>query len=188
MNKCGTVRVAVLSVALVLSCSAAQSDSDGFSGRIERAAVEGSVAKLQAIRSALLKQTAVEQSEASSAELYTLAYIGWRIVQLLDDDGKKEKKRLLKEAQKQLEIVIKKEPENAEAYALRSGVIGQRPINISGFRSHRLGLLSAPPVTPSVGEVRAVRWLSATTPTACGGLAPPAPRPASEILQNSGGD
>lgn len=126
MSQYGIARVVVLCGAVALACGVVRSDSDDFLERIDRAVVEGSVAKLQAARSVLVREAGVDSGEATSGDLYTLSYIDWRIAQLLGDDSKKEKKQLLKEAQKQLDTVLEREPGNAEAHALKGGVIGLR--------------------------------------------------------------
>jgi tetratricopeptide (TPR) repeat protein len=64
--------------------------------------------------------------EAVAEWRYDWAYLNWRISQPLRDVDDKRRKRLLKEAQKQLDLLIEAEPENAEAHALRGTVIGDR--------------------------------------------------------------
>lgn len=48
------------------------------------------------------------------------------MAQLVGEGGKKEKKRLLKQAEKELNLVLETQPDDAEAYALRGTVIGDR--------------------------------------------------------------
>ena len=68
---------------------------------------------------------AVEQ-ETLAQMRYDWAYLNWRMAQLLRDLDDKRRKSLLKEAQKQLDLVLETEPENAEALALRGSAIGDR--------------------------------------------------------------
>ncbi|MCP3995821.1 MAG: hypothetical protein GY722_12270 [bacterium] len=118
-------------VGLVLATIAVASDADATFGlRAEQAVIQGSVVKMQALRSSLERDP--------SPDHYNLAYLDWRQSQLLPDNARKEKRRLLKRAQKHLEILLETDPDNAEAYALRGSAIGERITGMwSGMRLGR---------------------------------------------------
>jgi tetratricopeptide (TPR) repeat protein len=102
---------------------------DEPAGRIERAVVLGSVADLSAIKRTL--ETTIEaKGGPAGLDDYTLAYVGWRLCQILDPGEGKEKRRLLKEAQQRLEIRLERIPDDAEASALLGSVFGEQ---IDGF-------------------------------------------------------
>ena len=61
---------------------------------------------------------------------YNLAYVNWRLNQILGPDKKKEKRRLLKDAQKRIEARLERLLDEAESNALRGSVIGEQ---ITGF-------------------------------------------------------
>lgn len=115
-------------IGLGLATIAVAADADATFGlRAEQAVVQGSIAKLRALRSSLERD--------SSPDHYNLAYLDWRHSQLLPNKARKEKCRLLKRAQKQLETLLETDPENAEALARRGGVIGEQITGMwSGMR------------------------------------------------------
>jgi tetratricopeptide (TPR) repeat protein len=112
--------------------------------RIERAVVAGSLVDLEAIKALLLERLDAEDCEAGWIDNYNLAYISWRICQLLGPDEKKQKRRLLKEAQRRIEERLEYEPDDAESHALRGSVIGEQ---IGGFFR---GMFLGPKATKSL--------------------------------------
>jgi len=94
--------------------------------RIERAVVTGSVDDLRGIRSELERLVDAREGTAAPSDRYDLAYVTWRICQELAEDDKKERRKLLKDAQRELDLVLKAKPDDAEAHALRGSVIGDR--------------------------------------------------------------
>jgi len=94
--------------------------------RTERAVVTGDLEALRALRSTVLDRLESMKSRAPAGDRYDLAYLDWRISQLLRDAPKKQRKTLLKEAQRQLDLVLDQDPGHAEAHALRGSVIGER--------------------------------------------------------------
>ena len=113
-----------------------------FPTLIEEAVIQGSLVKLEAIRTSIEKRAGTADS-ATCDNQYLLAYTSWRTAQALHQQprSKKKRMRLLKGAQQWLEECLEQEPENAEAHALRGTVIGER---ISGmFKGIALGPKSA---------------------------------------------
>ena len=110
--------------------SGENTEQQPLTSRIERAVVVGSVETLREIRTTLLDRLDAADGEPAHSDRYMVAYVNWRITQWLDQKQGKERKKLLKEAQAHLQSVLKVEPGNAEAYALRGTVIGER---IGGF-------------------------------------------------------
>ena len=98
--------------------------------RIRQAIVDGSVEDLLGIRTELRLRTEAQEAKAESSDHYTLAYINWRICQLLPENEKKERRQLLKQAQRELDSILEADPSDAEAHALRGSLIGER---IGGF-------------------------------------------------------
>ena len=96
---------------------------------IEQAVARGSVERLRQIRSELSGEKAATGSTLAG-DCYLLAYTDWRIGQGLTRESRKERNRILKEAQGLLDQCIEKNPSDFEAHALRGTVIGER---ISGF-------------------------------------------------------
>src|SRR5262249_37797553 len=87
--------------------------------RIEQAVVLGSADQLTQCRDAL---RAADSSEAR----YTLAYVDWRLYTLSLNSHDKRGPEFLQEAEKLLEALVKREPDNAEAHALLSSVFGMQ--------------------------------------------------------------
>jgi hypothetical protein len=98
--------------------------------RVEEAVIAGSIENLKGVRTELLRRMSSSEEEKRSGDRYMLAYVNWRMTQLIGDDSRKERKRLLKEAQRGLEERIEEAPGDAETHALRGTVIGER---IRGF-------------------------------------------------------
>ncbi len=128
--------ILVCSVGLGLATTAIVADvGTTFGLRAEQAVVQGSIAKLQALRSNLEKDP--------SPDHYNLAYLDWRHSHLLPGKAKKEKRKLLKRAQKHLETLLETDPANPEAHALRGSAIGERITGMwSGMRLGRKAKVS----------------------------------------------
>lgn len=94
--------------------------------RIETAVTEGSIEILRAIRAELEEDIEEVEGAAGVADGYVLAFLDWRIAQLLDRGARKERKRLLTGAQMRLDLILKADPTHAEAHALRGTSIGDR--------------------------------------------------------------
>lgn len=114
-----SVAVAVVGVALLSGPVGSMETS--FASRdwweaVDRAVVAGSVKNLRGLR-----QSAKDATERTGSDsLYTryaLAFANWRLSQALE--SARERKRLLKEAQKQLDELLRSDPQTAEAHALR---------------------------------------------------------------------
>lgn len=140
-------------------------------GRVERAVSHGNLDDLRAVRALLLAQM---ESDETDGVRYDVAYVGWRIAQLLQEDSKKKAKKLLKESQRYLDTILKESEEDAEVWALRGSVIGDR---ITGMFS---GMFLGPkaggsleraaelaPDNPRVALQRGIGWFF--TPKAFGG-------------------
>ncbi len=123
----------ILTILVSASESKAANDFSAFVDELERAVVLGDAEKLNHFRQELESDS---QSGGVDAGLrhYTLAYVIWRLVDLLDE---KEGARLLKQAEGVLEALILKDPDNAEALALLGSVYG-RQIN-NAWKGMRLG-------------------------------------------------
>jgi hypothetical protein len=98
----------------------------GVEERIERAVEDGEAGDLLEIRAELQRLVESLGDRTAPSVRYNLAYVTWRICVKMPDREKKERKRLLKEAQEQLDLVLVSRPEDAEAHALRGSVIGGR--------------------------------------------------------------
>ena len=96
-----------------------------LSEHIERAVVLGSLEDLTRLRTDHRQHLESPDGDPNGGDRYRLAYLNWRIGQLLPED-KKKKKQLLKEAKKQLDLLLETAEEDAEAHALRGSVIGDR--------------------------------------------------------------
>ena len=83
--------------------------------RIERAVISADVAALRHYRE-LLQQTDVPGHSA-----YTLPYVNWRLSFLVD---KKERKRVSRDAQRELLTLVERRPDDAEALALLGAAYG----------------------------------------------------------------
>ena len=96
--------------------------------RFQPEVAAGDVAALDEARRELQESIAVGGASARevSAWRYDWAYLNWRIAQRLRGGDDRRRKALLKEAERQLELVITRSPEDAEAWALRGSVIGDR--------------------------------------------------------------
>lgn len=165
----------MLSICLtVLLAGAAPSAEPAWTGQLERAVAVGSLPSLQAMRIQLL-QDMESAGVPDGGQRYLLAYLNWRIQQNLDPEkDRKQRDRLLKEAQKGLKKLLKTDPGNAEALALRGSVLGER---IHGFfRGMFLGPKASKslrraaeiaPENPRVALQRGIGWYF--TPKAFGG-------------------
>ena len=142
--------------------------------RIESAVVEGSLDALRELREALEGRAERRPDGPTVQDRYDHAFINWRIGQVLPREARKEKQRLLKEAQQSLDRVLESEPGHAEAHALRGSVIGDRingafggmvlgpKANASLDRAHELA-----PENPRVALQRGIGFFF--TPRAFGG-------------------
>lgn len=113
--------------------------------RMERAVASGDIELLRSLRTAIAGRAA-----ASALDRYNLAYLDWRIGQLLPAGSRKEKKALLKEAQKQLDSILGSFPDDAEAHALRGTTIGERITGMFG------GMFLGPKATASLRRAAAL--------------------------------
>ena len=172
--------VSGLGLATAAPASDVSTGSQAFAIRAEQAIVQGSVAKLVALRSSL------ERSDKD--DRYNLAYLDWRTSQLLPHKSKKEKRELLKRAEEQLDQLLETESANAEAHALRGSVIGEQ---ISGMWSGmRLGkkstkslnrALELGPDNPRIALQRGISFFF--TPKSFGGGKPKAEKELRRALE-----
>lgn len=110
--------------------------------RIERAVITADLEALRHAEAALASGIADEQIERVPLVAYTLAYVRWRIAAVLEmrPDTEDERDDLLEAAQEVLEALVQAEQDNAEAWALLGGVIGQRiPLGFAMWRGMRMG-------------------------------------------------
>ncbi len=145
------------------------SASDGgvsFGSRVEQAVAQGSVAKLQALRASLERQ--------SNGDPYDSAYLDWRESQLLGPGEKKHRRRLLRRAQRRLETLLDADPGNAEAHALHGSAIGAQITGMwSGMRLGRKSTaslnrgLELEPENPRIALQRGISFFF--TPKSFGG-------------------
>lgn len=89
---------------------------------IERANVRGDAATIASARNELLRALAGADVEVSDHR-YALAYADYRLA-MLAGRGSEEAERYLKEAEKELQTLLKDRPSNAEAHALYATVNG----------------------------------------------------------------
>ena len=118
----------------------------GLTERIERAVVIGSEIDLREIQQMLDGRVDAEDVGTIGFDDYNLAYVNWRLSQLLDPERKKEKRRLLKAAQKRIEERLERVPDEAESLALRGSAIGEQ---IGGFFR---GMFLGPKATKSLNR------------------------------------
>jgi cytochrome c-type biogenesis protein CcmH/NrfG len=90
--------------------------------RIERAALEGATKELRAIRSELQGRVAAAGADEPMVR-YAIAYVAFRTVNL-PDVPTAERTDLLNDAVTQLQQVVKRNPNDAEAHALLGSVYG----------------------------------------------------------------
>jgi len=155
---------------IALASDAPENRQTTFARRVEQAVVQGSVAKLTALRSHL---------ERGGSDLYDLAYVDWRTSQLLPDKSKKEKRKLLKQAQQHLDQLLETDSKNAEAHALHGSVIGEQITGMwSGMRLGRKSkksldrALELGPDNPRIALQRGISFFF--TPKSFGGGLPKA--------------
>jgi len=106
-----------------------------FLERVEREVVEGDLPALEELRSEASKRLVAAppgSTEETIRARYELAYLHWRVSQVLDRKSGKQRKKLLEEAEVLLDLLLAEAPQHAEAHALRGSVIGDR---IGGFLS-----------------------------------------------------
>ena len=108
-----------------------------MTARLERAALEGATSELRAIRSELQKRVASAGADEAMVR-YTLAYAGYRMVNL-PDVPEKDRTDLLNDAVTQLQQVIKRNSKDAEAHALLGSVYGMQIAQSPMIRGMTLG-------------------------------------------------
>jgi len=119
------------SLALLLALAQAPATAASTSGEADRyeSAIElGDLEELDRARLEIQRTIAIGGVESGTENewRYDWAYLNWRMSQLLRDVDNKRRKKLLKEAQAQLDLVLEADVESAEAHALRGSVIGDR--------------------------------------------------------------
>ena len=139
--------------------------------RVEQAVVSGNLETLESIRTSLLQEM---KTGTSDALRYDIAYVGWRMAQLLQVSSKKKAKQLLKESQAYVDDILEGNKDDGEAWALRGSVIGDR---ITGmFSAMFLGpkaggslkrAVELAPDNPRVALQRGIGWFF--TPKTFGG-------------------
>jgi tetratricopeptide (TPR) repeat protein len=97
-------------------------DSPAFHARLDQGVVRGSLPLVEAARAELVDAIAERPTPQRS---YTLAYTSWRLVSLIPESRKDERMKMLREAEDALKSVISEQPDNAEAHALLSSVLGR---------------------------------------------------------------
>ena len=118
----------VLLVAVPISPLAAQAPAAeawaDTTARLERAVLNGSVPEIRTIRADLLRRLSSPAEQAKAGPMrYAAAYAGWRLA-TQPAVPKAEQHDLLEDAVKQLQLVLKAGPQNAEAHALLGSVYG----------------------------------------------------------------
>lgn len=110
---------ALASLALALPATA-----EPLHERIEEAYLTGSAATLEEVRGEL--RSRLEEGRSTPDDLYTLAYVDWRLNQVLHASKSTEKQRgaLLSEALELLEDLVEERPD-AESLSLMGGVLGE---------------------------------------------------------------
>ncbi len=136
----------------------------------------GDVAALDEARLEIQRSIAVGglDDEQIAARRYDWAYLNWRVSNIVRASDRKRGKALLKEAEQQLDLLLEREPDNAEAHALKGTVIGDRITGaLSGAllgrkssASHKQALELAPE-NPRVALLRGVGFYY--TPKTFGG-------------------
>lgn len=161
---CGMLAAFASVVMLAASHSSAQQDPIGA---IESAFAAGDVAPVRDRYDAM-------HDSRGDVDHYLRAYAGWRLVQMTPALPKKDKKKILKAARRDLDALLKNDPKNAEALALRGGVNGELITGaISGMTlgpkvSRDLdAALELAPENPRVALMRGVNFHF--TPSAFGG-------------------
>jgi tetratricopeptide (TPR) repeat protein len=126
------LRAAGLALLLVLSQASVESTASAergpATGRYQPAIELGDLEALEKARLEIQRTIAIGGVESGtvSSWRYDWAYLNWRISQLLRYVDNKHRKKLLKEAQQQLDLVLESDAEDPEAHALRGSVIGDR--------------------------------------------------------------
>ena len=135
-----------------------------FDPQLESAVIAGDLVTVERIHDNL----------APGENLYAWAYSGWRVAQLLPESRKRDRGKLLKSLQRQLEGWLKTHPDDAEAQALLGSVLGDRiggplsAMRLGGKASEALEQAFAlQPANPRVALQRGVGFFF--TPKAFGG-------------------
>ncbi len=123
-------------LATLLACLLA---SGAWAERFQPDVAAGRIESLDAARVEIQKRLAAGDANESqvAAWRYDWAYLNWRIAQSLRGVDDKRRKLLLKQAEKQLDLLLDMRPESAEAWALRGSTIGDRIDG--GFSAAMLG-------------------------------------------------
>ncbi len=116
--------LAVMAVAALASAAPGGGSADRYQELIDADDLE----ELDRMRVKIQRSIAVSAANESQLSVlrYDWAYLNWRMGHLLRGSDRNRSKALLKEAEKQLDLVVEREPENAEARALRGSAIGDR--------------------------------------------------------------
>ena len=124
-------------IVVALTVSSEAQTSPHWSVRLEKAALDGATRDLMAIRADLQKQVAAPGAGEALIR-YALAYASFRMVNLPDVPAA-ERKDLLSDAVTQLQDVIKKNANDAEAHALLGVVYGLQIAESPIIRGMTLG-------------------------------------------------
>ena len=162
-----TILAALMALALLSATMAVAVGRDDQASAIEQAFTSGDVSVVRDVYERMLES-------GKSLDRYLRAYAGWRLVQMDPNLSKKDKKKILKSARKDLDQFLKTEPDNVEGLALRGGVTGEM---ITGaFSGMTLGpkvgrdldkALQLAPDNPRVALIRGVNFHF--TPSTFGG-------------------
>jgi Flp pilus assembly protein TadD len=112
-----------------------------FYSRLDQAVTRSDPAALRELRTVLRREAALlpdEPPAGSPLRAYTLAYVNSRLVPVLPDGRKDERRKLLEEATEALRQSLAVAPRDAEAHALLGAVYGAQ-IGLSPWKAMTLG-------------------------------------------------
>ena len=166
-----TITGPVLLSLLLLAPGVSAAAAEDFADRVDRAVAAGDLEDLQELRRDLRSRL---EGTFHPGLAYDLVYVDWRVGQVLQETSKKQAKKVLKEAQGYVDRVLETRRDDAEVWALRGSVIGDR---ITGmFSAMLLGrkasasldkAVELDPDNPRVALQRGIGWFF--TPKAFGG-------------------
>lgn len=131
----------VLQTVFVVAGSIEAQASVPFYNRLEQAVTRSDPAALGELRTVLRKEAALLPDHplgGSPSRAYTLAYVNSRLVPVLPDGRKGERRKLLDEAAEALRQSLAVAPRDAEAHALLGAIHGAQ-IGLTPWRAMTLG-------------------------------------------------
>ena len=141
MKKQAFVLTVVLTTIFALAGPSGAWASVPFYNRLEQAVTRSDPAALGELRTVLRREAALlpdPPTGGSPLRAYTLAYVNSRLVPVLPDERKEERRKLLDEAAEALRQSLAIAPRDAEAHALLGAIHGAQ-IGLTPWRAVTLG-------------------------------------------------